>query len=122
MISKEVFLKAEHIVKLYKEENDIPIEPSNIMAIKDKFFDECTNKNCIQKGTVPELPKVDMAPNDLFNFFLPYIKQNKCLVDERAETIFILRIICKDHGDNDWEDDLHLADIIDKHLGKHLID
>jgi hypothetical protein len=24
------------------------------------------------------------------------------------------------HGDNDWPDDLHLADVIDKHLARHL--
>lgn len=39
---------------------------------------------------------------------------------ERDEAIAILRNLCKTHGDNDWSKDLHLADIIDKHLGKHL--
>lgn len=39
---------------------------------------------------------------------------------ERDEAIAILRNLCKTHGDNDWSEDLHLADIIDKHLGKHL--
>jgi hypothetical protein len=35
---------------------------------------------------------------------------------EREETVAKLREICEDHGDNEWENDLHLADVIDKHL------
>ncbi len=31
-----------------------------------------------------------------------------------------LRRVCEDHGDNDWDDDLSLADVIEKHLGRHL--
>lgn len=40
---------------------------------------------------------------------------------ERQEAIVILRSLCEEFGDNDWGDDLHLADIIDKHLRRHLI-
>lgn len=32
----------------------------------------------------------------------------------------MLRNICDDHGDNDWQDDLHLVDILGKHLHDHL--
>ena len=32
-----------------------------------------------------------------------------------------LRSLCAEVGDNDWDDRLHLADVIDKHLGRHLI-
>ena len=39
---------------------------------------------------------------------------------ERADAISALRRICERHGDNDWTDDLNLADIIEKHLGRHL--
>jgi predicted secreted protein len=42
------------------------------------------------------------------------------LLLERTEAIAMLRIVCAEHGDNDWPDRLHLADIIDKHLAKHL--
>lgn len=35
---------------------------------------------------------------------------------ERAETVLKLRAICMDHGDNEWPDDLHLVDVLDKHL------
>ena len=31
-----------------------------------------------------------------------------------------LRRICAEFGDNDWSDDLHLADVIEKHLERHL--
>ncbi len=39
---------------------------------------------------------------------------------EREHAIAILRDVCKEHGDNDWDDDLYLGDIIEKHLGRHL--
>lgn len=39
---------------------------------------------------------------------------------ERESAIRELRDICKEFGDNDWGADLNLADIIDKHLGRHL--
>lgn len=42
------------------------------------------------------------------------------LLSERAEAIAVLRDLCESHGDNDWPATLNLADIIDKHLGKHL--
>lgn len=41
-------------------------------------------------------------------------------VSEREAAISILRALCSEFGDNDWENDLHLADIIEKHLGRHL--
>lgn len=42
------------------------------------------------------------------------------LLIEREQAIAALRSLCADFGDNDWPDDLHLADVIEKHLGKHL--
>ena len=42
------------------------------------------------------------------------------LAGERDEALAVLRRICEEHGDNDWDNNLHLADIIDKHLGRHL--
>lgn len=41
---------------------------------------------------------------------------------EREEAIAALRRVCGEVGDNDWDQDLHLADIIEKHLGKHVIE
>jgi hypothetical protein len=40
---------------------------------------------------------------------------------ERQETVARLRSICAEYGDNDWKDDLHLADVIDKHLANNLM-
>ena len=39
---------------------------------------------------------------------------------EREEAIAALRELCREYGDNDWPENLHLADIINKHLGKYL--
>ena len=49
----------------------------------------------------------------------PMVKKSR-LILERTEAIHRLRSLCEDFGDNDWEPNLHLADIIEKHLGKHL--
>jgi hypothetical protein len=42
------------------------------------------------------------------------------LLIEREEAITALRDICEEFGDNNWPDTLHLADIIEKHLGRNL--
>lgn len=39
---------------------------------------------------------------------------------ERAAAVAALRELCRDFGDNDWPDGLHLADVIEKYLGRHL--
>jgi hypothetical protein len=39
---------------------------------------------------------------------------------ERQEAISTLRQMCADYGDNDWPDDLHLADVLEKHLARYL--
>lgn len=41
-------------------------------------------------------------------------------ITEREEAIAHLRGLCEEFGDNDWEERLHLADIIERHLGDHL--
>jgi len=41
---------------------------------------------------------------------------------ERAQTVLSLRRVCAQFGDNDWPDDLHLVDIIEKHLERYLGD
>lgn len=42
------------------------------------------------------------------------------LADERVKAIAALRDLCASFGDNDWDDDLNLYDIIEKHLARHL--
>lgn len=39
---------------------------------------------------------------------------------EREETVMVLRRLCEAYGDNDWGPTLHLADVLDKHLGNRL--
>lgn len=41
-------------------------------------------------------------------------------VSEREAAVAALREVCRYHGDNDWPDSLHLADVIEKHLARHL--
>jgi len=42
------------------------------------------------------------------------------LLAERTDAIAMLRLLCAEFGDNDWSDDLYLADIIEKHLMRHV--
>lgn len=42
------------------------------------------------------------------------------LLSERESAISTLRDVCERFGDNDWENNLHLSDIIEKHLWRHL--
>lgn len=39
---------------------------------------------------------------------------------ERGEIVALLRRVCAEHGDLEWEDDLHLVDVLDKHLFRHM--
>lgn len=39
---------------------------------------------------------------------------------ERQEAVAALRRLCARFGDNDWPDNLYLADVIEKHLGDYL--
>lgn len=39
---------------------------------------------------------------------------------ERERAVAALRDVCAEHGDNDWADNLSLADAIEKHLLRHL--
>lgn len=47
-------------------------------------------------------------------------KELAALVAERQEAVVKLRDVCAEFGSNDWPDDLHLADVIDKYLGRYL--
>ena len=41
-------------------------------------------------------------------------------IREREAAVSMLRQVCDDYGDNEWEENLHLADVIEKHLWRHL--
>jgi len=42
------------------------------------------------------------------------------LIADREDTRSALRSVCEFYGDNEWEDNLSLADVVEKHLGRHL--
>jgi len=42
-------------------------------------------------------------------------------ISERESALNALRSVCGEFGDNDWDENLNLADIIDNHLEKHLL-
>jgi hypothetical protein len=42
-------------------------------------------------------------------------------IAEREETVATLRSACEEFGDNDWSNDLHLSDVIDKHLVRPIL-
>jgi hypothetical protein len=39
---------------------------------------------------------------------------------EREEALMVLRRLCVDHGDMAWDSSIHIADILEKHLGRYL--
>lgn len=46
--------------------------------------------------------------------------QKVAWASERLAAIHTLRMACDEYGDNDWEPNLHLSDIIDKHLVNYI--
>ena len=62
--------------------------------------------------SVPDAPKTKAA----------LLNRVAMLEMVQAETIAALRTICEEFGDNDWDDDLHPADVIEKHLARPLRD
>ncbi len=42
------------------------------------------------------------------------------LLAEREDVRVALRRVCETYGDNDWKDDLHLGDVVSKHLECYL--
>lgn len=48
-------------------------------------------------------------------------KQSFSYIEERVGAIMALRELCSKFGDNDWTDDMPLADVISDHLGKYLL-
>jgi hypothetical protein len=56
---------------------------------------------------------VDSAPSNLMLI--------AHLTKEREDAIASLRSICERYGDNRWDDNLYLSDIIEKNLGAYLL-
>lgn len=47
-------------------------------------------------------------------------RTRESLLAELIEARRQLRQLCEDFGDNNFDDELHLGDAIEKHLGRHL--
>jgi hypothetical protein len=60
-----------------------------------------------------ELRGAGAAPDD------PQVRMGQ-LTLQLEQTRAALRSVCEDFGDNDWDDNLHLADVVEKHLARHL--
>ena len=39
---------------------------------------------------------------------------------EREGAVAALRRVCEEYGDNEWDENLNLADVVEKHLERHL--
>lgn len=53
------------------------------------------------------------------NYLLEEVMQERDrLRREREAAVAMLRVECAAYDDNDWPDNLHLADIIEKHLAR----
>lgn len=48
------------------------------------------------------------------------LKTDEKFSQERVDVIKTLRSFCREFGDNNWDDNLHLSDVIDKHLAINL--
>ena len=83
--------------------------------------DECGENNSVTVAIVERIidGKVDMVfPGNIR--FVDQPQQQEKWPEERTAVVALLREICQDHGDNDWPDNLHLYDVIDKHLLRHI--
>jgi hypothetical protein len=76
----------------------------------------------MDEETAYEAGKLAMAQRVL-STLLPYLggeRDAEAWRLERADVVQALRSLCADFGDNDWPDDLHLGDVIEKHLAPGL--
>ena len=64
---------------------------ANIKDIRDKFFKECTHPEKYDELKNQFLPKIIMAPHDLFEWFRPYLKSiDREISDKEIEEHFEL--------------------------------
>lgn len=78
---------------------------SEVEAMKERWYSDSKNR----------------AFGSVLNFLMQQLGKaenpsREALIIERQETILALRDLCDEIGDNDWDADLHLADIISKHV------
>jgi len=49
------------------------------------------------------------------------VESLESLIIQREETVHVLRQICTQYGDNDWNSELPLGHVLKEHLWNHLI-
>ena len=79
--------------------------------------DECGENNSVTVAIVERISDgtVDMVfPGNIR--FIDANEEYERWIDERDSVVKLLRTVCAEHGDNDWPDNLHLYDVIEKHL------
>jgi len=79
--------------------------------------DECGDNNSVTVAIVERISDgtVDMVfPGNIR--FIDAHEESERWIDERDSVVKLLRTVCAEHGDNDWPDNLHLYDVIEKHL------
>ena len=59
------------------------------------------------------LGELDFDETDMEKKYYSWIEERQAIVNQ-------LRVLCDEYGDNDWPDDLHLGDVIEKHLARSL--
>lgn len=96
----------------FKNECDPPKEP---LGGTD---DERHERGYIEGRRRTLLNQLREAVSGLVGLGLP-VPPVATLTAERQEAVARLRGLCADHGDNDWDDEDHLADVVDR-LGKYL--
>jgi hypothetical protein len=94
------------------------VGPERVKALSDKT-DEAKEQRYAD-GQRAALLSVLVHVLDKLGFYGPLEEAAAKWIIEREETIAALRAFCEEFGDNDWDPTLHLADILDKHLRKHI--
>ena len=92
--------------------------------MSDETVQEAHERGYVEGRRRTLLNQLTQALHDLIGLGTPRddLLQVAALTLERQETINKLREVCAAYGDNEWPDNLHLADVVEKHLARHLGD
>src|SRR5882762_7351463 len=89
------------------EDMIVPLDPAVLKS---------TSLDATGEGMIVQIDNRRYVPEPLDNDN----RELNALRDERSDAVKALRDICATHGDNDWDDKLHLGDVIEKHLHRYL--
>lgn len=96
------------------------METITIKPIKPTKEQEKMDAAYLQGRRAAQLDALSLLARELGYLNMPLEVAQFQWIMEREATIAMLRQVCGEFGDNDWGVNLHLADIIEKHLLKHL--